>query len=66
MLVRYGIPTVTIKGSQKDRYIDAMDSAIVDGDYSHMINLIKKLLNKRCDKYIELIKEAAKEQNIDL
>lgn len=66
MLVRYGFPTVTIKGSQKNRYIDAMDSAIVDDDYSKMIDLIKKLLNKRCDKYIELIKEAAKEQNVEL
>lgn len=66
MLVRYGIPTVTIKGSQKNRYIDAMDAAIVDDDYSKIITLIKNLLNKRCDKYIELIKESANEQNITI
>lgn len=66
MLVRYGYPTVTIKGSQRNRYIEAMESAIVDDDYSKMIEIIKKLLNKRCDKYISLIQEVAKEKDLEI
>lgn len=66
MLVRYGYPTVTIKGRQKDRYIEAMESAIVDDDYSKMIEIVKKLLNTRCDKYISIINEFAQENKLDL
>ena len=69
MLVRYGYPTVTIKGTQKRRYINAMDTAIIKGDYSLMIELIKDLLNKRCDKYISIIEEHMKkdgEHEIDV
>ena len=43
-----------------------MDTAIIEDDYSKMINLIKNLLNKRCDKYIELIKEAANDKSVKL
>lgn len=69
MLVRYGYPTITIKGIQRRRYIEAMDTAIIKGDYSLMIDLIKDLLNKRCDKYISIIqehmeKDAEKENDI--
>ena len=66
MLVRYGYPTVTIKGRQRDRYINAMEKAILDDDYSQMIDIIKKLLNQRCDKYISIIKECAKDQDLEL
>ena len=66
MLVRYGYPTVTIKGSQRARYNDAMDTAIIDDDYTNIIDLVKKLLNGRCDKYIEIIKETANEHGITL
>ena len=65
MLVRYGYPTVTIKGSQRKRYIDAMEKAIVDDDYSSLLDIIKKLLDKRCDKYISIIEERAKDKGID-
>ena len=63
MLVRYGIPTVTIKGKQREFYISAMEKAITEDDYSDIIELVKKLLNKRCDKYIACIEEAIAEKN---
>lgn len=57
MLVRYGIPTITIKGSQRQQYFDAMNKAIVDDDYAELIALVKQRLNRRCDKYISIIDE---------
>jgi len=66
MLVRYGYPTVTIKGRQRDRYINALEEAILEDDYSKIIDIIKKLMDERCDKYISLIQEYAKDQGIEL
>lgn len=65
MLVRYGYPTVTIKGSQKDRYLNAMNSAIIENNYAPIIELIKDLMNKRCDKYISIIQEQEKRLPLD-
>lgn len=66
MLVRYGYPTVTIKGRQRERYIKAMETAILDDDYYPIIEIVKKLLNQRCDKYIDLIQDSAKEKGLEL
>ena len=66
MLVRSGIPTVTIRGSQKDRYINAMHEAVVNDNYASIIDIIKKLLNQRCDKYISIIKECAKDIGVNI
>lgn len=66
MLVRNGFPTVTIRGRQKDKYFEAMNQAIINDDYSIIIDIIKKLLNKRCDKYISIIEECAKEKGVDI
>lgn len=60
MLVKYGIPTITIKGSQRDRYFDAMHQAIVEENYTPLITLVKQRLNRRCDKYITIIDEYKK------
>lgn len=65
MLVRYGYPTVTIKGSQKDKYLTAMDAAIVEENYTPIIELIKGLMNKRCDKYISIIQEQQRHLPLD-
>lgn len=64
MLVRYGYPTVTIKGRQRAKYINAIETAILEDDYSQMIDIVKKLLNQRCDKYISLIEENAADKGI--
>lgn len=69
MLVKYGIPTITIKGSQKEQYFDAMGSAIVDENYDALIKLVKQRLNRRCDKYISIIdeyKEKINDENLEL
>lgn len=56
MLIRYGIPTVTIRGTHKDAYYEAMDQAIVNCDYSLLIDMIKNELNQRCDQYVKLVR----------
>lgn len=63
MLVRYGIPTITIKGSQKQQYFDAMNLAIEKEDYSALIDLVKQRLNSRCNKYISIINEYIENKN---
>ncbi len=55
MLVRYGIPTITIKGSQRQQYFEAMNLANSQDDYSALIALVMQRLNRRCDKYISII-----------
>ena len=55
MLVRNGIPTVTIRGNHKDSYFEAMDKAIVDNDFVDLVKMVKKELNQRCNQYISLI-----------
>ena len=54
MLVRNGIPTVTIRGTDKDFYFYALDEAIENLDFSHLINLIMKAINQRCNQYLLL------------
>ena len=66
MLVRYGYPTVTIKGRQRERYIKALETAIIEDEYSQLIDIIKKLMDQRCDKYIDLIQDSAKEKGLEL
>lgn len=66
MLVRYGYPTVTIKGRHREKYLNALESAIVDDDYSQIIDIIKKLINDRCDKYISIIKEFTEDNKLEL
>lgn len=65
MLVRYGFPTVTIKGRQRQRYLDAMETAIVEGDYAPMVSIVKKLLDERCNKYMAIIEEFKQGKNSD-
>lgn len=57
MLVRYGYPTITVSGSDKNIYLQAQDKAMLDNDYTDLIKLILKYLNQRCDKYIDVINE---------
>lgn len=63
MLVRYGYPTVTIRGGEKKVYIAAMNKAVVNNDYNDLFNIIKSNLDKRCNKYIRVIREQSKLQN---
>lgn len=64
MLVREGFPTVTIKGTNKELYFDAMDSAIEENDFSKLIEIIKRELDLRCEQYFALMKKL--NLNIDL
>lgn len=57
MLVRYGIPTVTIRGVHKNAYFEAMNFAIEKEDYSKLVKMIKLELNQRCDQYLKLISD---------
>jgi len=57
MLVRNGIPTVRIRGTHKEEYFDALDTAIIENDYSKIINLIKTELDRRCNQYLSLIEK---------
>ena len=57
MLVRNGIPTVTIRGTDKDFYFFALDEAIEKQDYSHLIKLICRELSSRCEQYLSLYKK---------
>ncbi len=56
MLVRNGIPTVTIMAKQKEEYFKAIHDAVVDKNYKPIINLVLNSLDYRCDEYINLIK----------
>lgn len=64
MLVRNGIPTVTIRGTHKDKYFLALDEAIENNDYSLLIDLVRDELNQRCDQYINLIKKFKAERKL--
>ena len=55
MLVREGFPTITIRGTNKEEYFLALDSAIENNDYSSLISLIKTELNQRCTQYESLM-----------
>lgn len=55
MLVRNGIPTVTIRGNHKDKYFSAMNKAIIDSDYSELVKMVTKELNQRCRQYVAII-----------
>lgn len=54
MLVREGYPTVRIRGTHKQEYFDALDSAIISNNYAPLINLIKETLENRCAQYLSL------------
>ena len=51
MLVRHGLPTVTIRGTHKDEYFNALDTAIENNDYTQIINLVTHELKQRLDQY---------------
>lgn len=57
MLVRYGYPTITITGNEKYVYLNAMQKAISEGNYTELLKMVVKHLNERCDKYIQIINE---------
>ena len=62
MLVRNKYPTITIAGKEKYVYLNAMQNAITDNNYTEIIKLVLILLNERCDKYISFMEEI-REQN---
>ena len=66
MLVRNGIPTVTIRGNHKAQYFKAMDAAIVKNDYSLLLQIVRAELNQRCNQYISIIKKLELSQNQDI
>ena len=63
MLIRNGIPTVTIRGTSKDEYFFALDEAIEKQDFSYLIKLIEKALTKRCEQYLTLYKKFEQQKN---
>ena len=54
MLVRNGLPTVTIRGTHKDEYFEALDTAIETQDFSKIIELLINNLNQRLNQYLTL------------
>jgi len=67
MLVREGFPTITIRGTNKEEYFFALDSAIENNDYSNLILLIKTELNQRCNQYMSLMdKLNIKDQSVNI
>ncbi len=65
LLVRYGIPTITIRGNQKENYFKAVDRAISKRDFNPILKMIKKALDARCDKYIEIINNHKTKQYVN-
>ncbi len=65
MLVRNGIPTVTIKGIHKDEYFDAMNTAIEDNNYKPLAKMIKGELNQRCEQYIKVKERLDQERGLN-
>ncbi len=65
MLVRNGIPTVTIRGVHKQAYFDALDTAINDEDYTQLIKMVKIELNQRCAQYMNIINRYELERRLD-
>lgn len=55
MLVRAGIPTITFKGAEKEKYLHAMNDAILDNNYIPLSEIVKKSLKQRCKVYQTLI-----------
>ena len=51
ILVRNGLPTVTIRGTHKDEYFNALDTAIETNNYSQIIEMVTKEINQRLNQY---------------
>lgn len=63
LLARFGYPTITIYANQREEYIKAMDTAILENNYAPLIELVQKDLNERCNLYIKAIKTSL---NLDI
>ena len=68
MLVRNGFPTVTIRGTHKDEYFNALNVAIEDNDFTPIIELVTENLNQRLNQYSTLFNKlnlSTEETSID-
>ena len=64
LLVRNGIPTVTINATDRTKYFNSLNKAITTNDYSDMISMISEEINFRCNQYIKVINRLNLEQEI--
>lgn len=55
-LIRNGYPSVIIKARDKDRYFNALNTAIITKDVTDLVKLIEEACNETADKYLEIIK----------
>lgn len=56
-LVKNGYPTITIKASQRQEYVNAINEAIMTGDATKMIDLVKSRMESRLRLYNEILSE---------
>ncbi|MBR6779040.1 MAG: Fic family protein [Clostridia bacterium] len=54
MFVREGYPTIRIRGTHKEEYFNALDTAIINNDYTALVEMVKNEINQRCDQYLSL------------
>lgn len=65
LLVRNGIPTVTINATEREKYFNSLNKAITTSDYSDFIKMVTDEIDYRCNQYINVIdKLNLEEKNI--
>ena len=55
-LIRNGYPSVVIKARDKNRYFNALNTAITTKDITDLVKIIEESCNETADKYLEIIK----------
>lgn len=61
-LVKNGYPTITIKASQRGEYVNALNSAILNGDATEMVDLVARRMESRLRLYKQILNENSMEQ----
>lgn len=65
LLVRNSYPTVTIRGTHKERYFKALNDAIENVNFDDMVAMIQEELTQRCKQYIQIINRLQSENSVD-
>lgn len=65
LLIRNGIPTVTIRGNHKEEYLSAMANAITDNNFDDIMEIAQSEILSRCDQYQKVISVVKENENKD-
>lgn len=56
-LVKNGYPTITIKATQREEYLEGINDAIMTGDSTKLVDLLKRRMESRLRLYNQILQE---------